>query len=195
MPKALILLVFVCLFSGVSIACDVEKISSLITNERINAKFEQIKEIEVLSKPLRSYGFMWMSETNNLVWQVNKPIKSTMVINAQGMSQYDRYDKKLAKQKMMSMEGVSSIFLNLAKGDLKELEKEFDMNWDCQSEEWQVTLKPKENKIADFLSTLSISGSNRIEKLSYTEVRGDITHITLTQQSDKLKASLNHYLE
>jgi len=194
-PKALILLVFVCLFSGVSIACDVEKISSLITNERINAKFEQIKEIEVLSKPLRSYGFMWMSETNNLVWQVNKPIKSTMVINAQGMSQYDRYDKKLAKQKMMSMEGVSSIFLNLAKGDLKELEKEFDMNWDCQSEEWQVTLKPKENKIADFLSTLSISGSNRIEKLSYTEVRGDITHITLTQQSDKLKASLNHYLE
>jgi len=180
---------------SISDACDINKISDLIANNRLNAKFEQIKTIEVLSKPLRSQGVMWMSESGDLVWQVNRPIKSTIVINDQGMVQFDRHDKKIAKQKMFSMDEISLMFLNIANGNLEELEKGFDMTWKCQIGTWEVMLEPKNKKISNFLSALSIRGDTKIQQFSYTEPRGDTTEITLTHQLDKLSELLSYYLK
>lgn len=192
--KYLLLLIGSTAASFVGAQCNVETISKKLVLVKINSQFSQSKNIATLSKPLKSKGVIWMSNQKTLVWQVNKPIKSTLVIDQRGMRQFNRKDQLQDSNQQMVPASMTTLFFNIASGNFVELEKSFEMKVNCEQEKWQVNLIPKEKDLKSILKQLSIKGSTSISGFSYTEIRGDMTQVELVDSPVSLELQLNQYL-
>jgi len=165
-----------------------------LTNSSLNATFKQIKHIKSFSLPLRTSGKIWLSDSNQLVWQVIKPIKSTIVITGDGLSQFNRKDIKQDDAPNLIGNDLSQVFLNVATGDFKSLKNDFNMDLTCQKKFWIFKLTPKNEPLINVLTSIDIFGEKNINGFSYIEKRGDATSIELTPESHSFYQELSFYL-
>ncbi len=191
--KILTISIFVVFFNSIA-AVNLDKISEIFSANPLQANFEQSKNIAALSSPLRTKGGIWMSESNQLVWQVTFPIKSTLVIGDKGFTQYDSNDMQTQQSNNDYTLELSLMFLNITKGDLKELQEKFNIHCDCLNSDWTLTLLPKENALKNILEEIKIHGSKKMERFSYKEQNGDETLIQLIPTSIDLSQQLSRYL-
>ncbi len=184
------------LFVGTAKAeCSVESITNLLSQSKLNATFVQRKEIKALNKPLLSSGKLWLAPQAKLVWQVNKPIKSTLVIGADEMTQYNRKDQPVSALGNIAPQGISQLFLAIAHGNLAGLAQGFELQLACQKEGWQLALTPKQQQLSQLISGITITGQQTISSFSYVETRGDRTMVELTHQAESLSTELSRYLK
>lgn len=179
---------FAILFSLISAsaysACDIEDISAQLADSKPSYLFTQSKTIASLSRALNSSGVIWMSPTDELVWQVQKPVRSTTVISANGVKQFNRRDELQPSIDNPFAADLSTIFLSLLTGDFAALESSFAQSLSCDGDHWELTLEPRSGNLADLLSTLSVTGAENMESVSYRETRGDLTEIQLSVAQD-----------
>ena len=184
------------LFSQPSYAeCSLGAITQTLSESQLNASFIQSKKITALNKPLESLGKIWLSPQSALVWQVNKPIKSTMVIKAGQIIQYNRKEQRLDSNKMATPDGVAELFFAIANGTLTDLSEQFKISLQCDEDAWQMQLEPKEVELSQLITQLTIVGSKKIDAFSYLESRGDFTSVTLTHLQSSLAAELARYVD
>lgn len=178
-----------------SAQCTLESITNKLSKTKLNASFVQNKKIPALTKELKSEGHIWLSNEAELVWQVKKPIKSTMVIKQAKIIQFNRKDYRLESTNMTAPSGLAKLFYSIANGDFAELSEQFKLDLQCNEATWQVTLHPKEQQLSQFIKQLSLIGAEQINSFSYIENRGDKTQVLLTHLQESLSAELSRYLE
>jgi hypothetical protein len=186
-----------CSFQTVA-ECSLASITDSLSKATLNASFVQEKKIAALNMPLRSYGKIWFSNSSQLVWQVNRPIKSTMVIMRDEITQFNRKDLRLENKSNIAPAGIAKLFHSIANGDLENLSEQFETQLNCQEQQWRLLLKPKGAPLNQLLSQLEIHGVhsvNAIQTFSYTEIRGDVTLVTLTHLEQSLSSELSWYLK
>lgn len=183
------------MFFNSTVAMELEHISKIFKDNPIQANFEQSKHILGLSSPLRTKGQIWMSKSNQLIWQVTYPIKSTLVINKYGVTQYDSADKKIQQSNNAYSSEISSMFLNIVKGDFQTLQKRFDIACDCLALNWTLTLLPKEVALKKVLEKITIHGVTQLDGFSYKEINGDETLIKLKPTKTELSQQLQQFLD
>lgn len=176
-------------------ACSIEAINKFMLPQNSTASFEQIKQIKALSRPLKSSGELWLSSTQQLVWQMQKPIKSTLVLDGTEVTQFDKNDKKLQTPNNAIIGKISQVFLNLIKGDFNQLETNFETNLECQGEHWKLSLHPKEKMFANLFSRLSIEGETHLSQIVIEEKRGDLTTLQLSQPENKQTFDTEKYID
>lgn len=192
-------------YTNIVIACEKNAILEKIQQESLNVYFEQSKIISVLPKPLISRGKIWQSEENAIVWQVTYPIKSTTVIKAAGMVQFDRNDKIIEQNNSFQSNQLVNLLLDVASVNFTKLSASFEMSWDCDNlpnqppsllgNSWSVDLTPKDKSMKKFLTKITMSGNERLNFFSYQEVRGDVTKIQLKAESQSFAEELRIYLK
>lgn len=175
--------------------CTIDTITQRLSETKLNASFVQSKKIPALENVLKSEGSIWLSEKAELVWQVDKPIKSTMVIKQGDIIQYNRKDQRIDSRKAVAPSGLAGLFYSIASGDFAALSEQFEIELQCNQLTWEVLLQPKDQQISQFIKELRLTGAEQINSFSYLEKRGDNTQVELTHLKTPLSSELARYLD
>ncbi len=146
----------------------------------LRGKFQQTKQITVLSRPLISTGQFMSVKARGLLWQTVQPVKSTYLISPQGI-------KNIAADTAIPGGGFSQslggVFSALISGDLLTLKQFFNVYF-YQSEidaDWSIGLIPhKESLIAKGIASIILTGDEYVQAISIDEVSGDTTKIVFS---------------
>ena len=185
--------------AGSTYACDLMTISKRLSSESFAARFEQNKQIEVLASPLISRGQMYLSTNNGLVWQLQRPLKSTSVFSSNIFKQFDSRDQEVTFGSAVVQHRIqqfAKIFVDLVGGKLNRLHDDFDTKVECNGEQWSLLMKPRKDRLSRVLRNVNLTGSENINTISIEEVGGDITHINITEVThNKDQNNLREYFE
>jgi len=157
----------------------------------LKSLFTQSKKIKVLKRPLKSSGRLIFDRSIGVFWELQKPFKSTIVIDKDKLTSIDDDGKKItikAEEKPM-LYGFTKIFLAIFSGNTKELKEHFEIYYGKSSEGWKIGLIPKSSSLKKVLSKILLIGSeSTVSAITLWEENGDITNIEFskTQKLDKL---------
>lgn len=176
-------------------SCELKDVNYSVFKDSNHIDFVQTKEIQALSRPLVSSGKIWLSPNDELVWQTLVPIKSTLVISASGLRQYNKNDILQTEISLPVAQDLANIFLSILSSDFAALEQSFETSLHCNDNSWQLALKPFESEIENFLTSISIEGSDILQVIAFQEKRGDHTEIKLSEPMPDNNLNFRVYLE
>lgn len=157
-------------------------------------EFSQSKTISTISRPLRSSGLLGLSAAGELVWQTREPLLSTLVINTGSLKLFNREDVLVNELSNESVQQMSAILLQVLGRDTAALENSFAINATCSDDGgWQLNLQPLA-QLGELLNSVSFAGHQNIETIRFSEKRGDVTELALTQVPATRLAELERYL-
>lgn len=167
--------------------CTLESIAAKLNEQAKLSQFVQTKTVTILKKPLISNGYLLITDNNQVVWQTQEPIKSTLLIGQQSLRQFNKNDQPVMSpannnQKMSQL--ISSTFMAILAGDFEKLDSHFSVALDCTETRWSIELEASSNDMKPIITNINISGQNHIELLSFTEASGDSTQLVLSPSAD-----------
>lgn len=167
--------------------CTLESIAAKLNEQAKLSQFVQTKTVTILKKPLISNGYLLITDNNQVVWQTQQPIKSTLLIGQQSLRQFNKNDQPVMSpannnQKMSQL--ISSTFMAILAGDFEKLDSHFSVALDCTETGWSIELEASSNDMKPIITNINISGQNHIELLSFTESSGDSTQLVLSPSAD-----------
>lgn len=160
--------------------CDISELGFLAADENVHYEFTQTKTVAALSQPLISSGLLGLSDEQELLWQTLRPLKSTLVIGAGGLKQFNRNDQLVNDVANPAAVQLAQVFLNLLSGNTDVLDATFTQDLTCDGDAWELNLVPISSDLRNMLEALALSGSEHIDKVSFREARGDFTEIVLS---------------
>ncbi len=188
-----------CLLSVAASECDLKSISANLATDNIYVDFTQTKNIQNLSRPLVSKGQIWITPNEQLVWQTQFPIKSTMVMSKDSVRIYNKYDKALVENNPAIIEKISNLFLTILSGESEKIKKVFFQKASCNNGQWELELSPKNIELVKIINQILVSGSRTIDSIYYQEKRGDTTKIDLIritpENTSEVATKFKVYLE
>lgn len=122
-------------------------------------QFTQERRIAVLSRPVLSSGVLDFSADHGLCWQLQKPYATTLLIDAEGIFQIE---KEQAPKRLMAggnpvFETFSRVYLALFKGDVRQLQKDFELQPSMLDDGWTLELLPKADSPLSWLQVIEMS--------------------------------------
>jgi len=180
-----ILLLIISTFSHAKSLQDIEQL--LASQHLVRGNFEQLRNLEMFSAPLQSSGNFMIHKKSGLLWQQTAPFPVVLVLTKNKLSQ------KIAGQPAQIMTAqqnpmafyFSHIFLSLFDGDKEQIGQQFNQDITEINENWILTLTPKLAPLDAVFSTITILGSQYIDQIELTEIRGDKTTIIFSNQSEQ----------
>lgn len=158
-------------------------------------EFTQAKTISTISRPLSSSGVLGVATSGELLWQTTQPLKSTMVIDAEGMKVFNRDDKLVNELSDPAIRNIAALFQHVLKGDAAALGNSFRASMTCANNgKWQLDLKPETEDLRKLLRSVTVTGAANVDTISFTEIRGDATQITLVPADIARLRELESYL-
>ena len=177
--------------------CTLESIAAKLNEQAKLSQFVQTKKVTILKKPLISKGYLLITDNNQVVWQTQEPIKSTLIIGQQSLKQFNKNDQSVMSpannnQKMSQL--ISSTFMAILAGNFEKLDNHFSVALECAETGWSIELEASSNDMKPIITNITISGQNHIELLSFTEASGDSTQLVLSPSADlNLTSQLRSY--
>jgi len=130
----------------------------------IKCKFKQEKSLQNLEKPLVSGGEFEFIKNKGVVFHTTYPINSTV-----------DYTNKNYKQ-------INDIVNAISTKKYSKLEKDFNFYYANEAENWILGMKPKKNSAAnDYITAITISGSDIIKRINILQTNGNETTIWFTK--------------
>lgn len=130
----------------------------------IKCKFKQEKYLKNIEKPLVSSGDFEFAEKNGVYFYTKYPVQSTV-----------DYTNKNYKQ-------INDIVNAVSTKKYSKLEKEFSFYYEGNSKKWSLGMKPKKDSNAyNYLSAITIEGSDYINKISIQQTNGNKTVLWFTK--------------
>lgn len=182
------------IFSEAVMACELSELNFLAADDAQHYTFTQTRTVTALRNPLTSSGTLGLTTNAELVWQTLQPLKSTLVISTAGVRQFDSADALVTSTTNPVADGMARMFLAILSGDPNAIEATFSHTLACEDGAWQLTLTPVDPAVAQFLDVVTVSGSERIEFVSFREVRGDFTEVLLSAAVSSSLDNLESYL-
>ena len=162
-------------------ACNMEDIAEMLIQQTA-WNFEQEKTVSALSRTLHSEGQFWLQNEENLVWQLDHPVRAVTVISSSGVRQYNSAGEIRMEDSNPVLNELSRVLLSLLKGNFESLQQVFDISLACADDGvyWEMELRPTGEQMVSLLSSIRLSGADSIEVLSFVEARGDATRLRLS---------------
>ncbi|WP_223669734.1 outer membrane lipoprotein carrier protein LolA [Kangiella shandongensis] len=195
---ALVALISPQISSATDEGCELNAIATKLQSQPELSRFEQEKSIKVLSKPLYSSGYLLLSQDSGLVWQTLEPIKSTTVITDTEFKQYNKSDQLISlpdNGNQPASQLISSTFLAILSGSFTELDKNFTVATRCDDSQWTISLTPTNSTIDNVMHHITVTGSQRIQRIAFTEANDDVTQLSFTPDTtEHMITQLREYL-
>ena len=157
--------------------------ASLAQVQQVDGVFHERKEMSVLEQPLSSSGLLHYRAPSFLEKDVLEPEPQTYQIDGDRViveTPKDGRHEFAVDQYPGVRPLVESVRATLA-GDQAALERHFHLQLSGQREAWTLSLKPIDEKIAERIVAIVISGAeNRLLRVETVEANGDHTVMTVT---------------
>ncbi|MGF1728713.1 LolA family protein [Photobacterium kasasachensis] len=158
---------------------------TLSSQPLVRGDFAQTRKMEMFDAPLTSQGHFLLAEQHGLLWQQAMPFPVSLVLTKDKLSQQfgDQAAQVMSASDNPMVFYFSHIFLSLFKGDTRQLTEQFNLTLSDKSNgRWQLLLTPKAAPLNAVFKAIALDGKTFIDHLILTEVRGDQTTITFSNQ-------------
>lgn len=141
----------------------------------VRGGFDQAKTVARLKKDFRSSGSFLFSGRDGVVWNVEKPYPSLIVMTPTRLAQ------KAPGGKLSVMEGSgNAVFQRFADtlqavfaGRFDSLERDFELHFAGDAADWRIGLVPREATVKSVVRSMEIRGDRFIRSLRLVEAGGD----------------------
>ncbi len=135
-------------------------------------EFTQIRQLPELTRPLRSSGRFVHDVDRGILWQVDEPAPSTLVITPGGL--YRNGERQSGASPMTTLRPV---FRALFSGDMARLQDHFEVTTKAVDVGWELELSPRDSSLADALASITLSGDAYPHKVMIKEGEGGRTEL------------------
>lgn len=160
----------------------------------IQGEFTQQRFLNALPKPITTSGTFILNNApahNGLLWQMEKPFKSTVRVSPKGIMQW--HNQQWVENARTGQSQQVSLFLGLLSGNISALEQQFSVQLSGSNTDWTLTLTPKSLLMKQIFNTIILTGDRLVKTIELTEKQGDRTLITL--QNNQLNQPLSAFAE
>ena len=137
-------------------------IARLASYPVVRADFVQERTQPSLTKPVVSTGRMVLSREHGLLWQVEAPVKVTLVFTASGGTGGGAAEAEMGR-----------LVRAILTGDLRELRSAFTFEPHGDLERWTIRLVPKARELAQYLRMIELGGGAHLESIGIDETAGE----------------------
>lgn len=159
----------------------------------VRAEFSQSKSMAALKRPLQTQGKFVFSRTQGVLWQIEQPYRISYVLGEERVVEIaaDGSRKERSARDLPGLAQVGRVFRAMLGADTAALRQYFDLRLQGDENHWQLTLKPRQAQIAQFISNIEIEGGVFVSEIRLQEVSGDTSKIQFRNSvgSNALSAS------
>jgi hypothetical protein len=164
----------------------------------LRGKFQQTREIELLSKPLQSNGYFLLSGMG-LYWHQEAPVASVMIADSERLLQRvgDGPLQSIDVEKNPVVLTFSQSFLSIFEGDEAELRKHFEVSFEPgdQPDNWQISLTPVSFPMSEAIESIILNGREYIEELKVISRSSERTIISFSDLQTEPTELTEHEIE
>ncbi len=166
-------------------------IDKLQKNNFFRSDFIQKKHIKILSSPLISRGNILFSADKGIIWKINKPFQSKLIISENKITEISLQNGTPVKtqKKLSGMQSFYIIFQALFTGDIKTIRQYFSVTYQGNTKKWTIFLTPLSSPLNKIFNEISLTGDEQIKNIVFSEKNQDSTQIDFINPSNK-----NHHL-
>ncbi|WP_109994773.1 outer membrane lipoprotein carrier protein LolA [Salinisphaera sp. LB1] len=157
----------------------------------LRGRFVQHKHLAELDRALVSRGHYVVARNRGLLWQVDKPVHSTLVITPQSLTESSQGQQTahISAQQQPALGAVASILLAVFQGNTDQLSRYFKIQRpDQDSSGKTLTLTPRTDAVKHFITRLKISGGDSVRRIRIDQPGGDYSIIDLHPAQHTAKA-------
>jgi len=186
------LIALVCVFATVSLAAPadskadlVNAMSAMTAHKVTTGNFKQIKTIKKLNREFISTGTFTITNGEGILWNVEKPFASKLIISGDKMVQESANGKKTemaAKDNAVFAE-FSKTIQSVFSGKVDELEKHFEVSFKKSGKSYVVNLVPKEAAVRSVIASMVLEASAELDKVTLIDGDGNTTVYEFTNHS------------
>ncbi len=147
------------------------------------ASYTQTKHISKIKKDLVSTGKMLMAPNRGMVFIIERPYRSVMIVGRDQMKQQVGSGKvsQMDVSKNHIYTSMASSLESIFTGDYDTIEKNFKISFLSQDGRWYLGLRPREKTLSAFIESITIAGRDTLEELLMKEESGDYVLYTFTE--------------
>jgi hypothetical protein len=164
-------------------AAPVAKIQAMLAKpEVLCGRFDQIKQLAGLKKPLASNGRFCVVANKGVLWRTLKPFPNTLrltrdeIVHLQG----ERVAMRLEAKNEPVVRMINGVMFSLLGGDLAQLDQLFEVDGTADASSWQVALKAREPALTKAVGAISLEGGAYVKSIVMQEASGDKTTIVFS---------------
>lgn len=153
----------------------------------VRGSFRQEKYLAELDRPLVSSGRFLMVRDHGLIWEIERPFESTLIIGRQHMVQRvdGRQTLRLSRAEQPGLQVVAAVLMAVFQADLDRLRDFFDIRAvPGEGEGWHLVMQPTADSVTEFVERLTVHGTDGVERIEFEEPGGDRSLIRLQRTPD-----------
>jgi hypothetical protein len=162
----------------------VAEIQSMLARPKVLCgRFDQIKQLAGLTKPLASNGRFCVVADKGVLWRTLEPFRNTVRLTRDEIVQLhgDRVAMRLDAKQEPAVRMINNVLFALLQGDLGQIEKLFAIVGATHDNNWRVTLKPHEPALAKAISSIALDGGAYVKNITISEASGDRSSIVFSE--------------
>ena len=161
-----------------------EVCKSISSHKITKGNFSQTKMIKKIMREIKSSGTFIVSANDGVLWNTQKPFKSSMAITKSGIVQTNAHGKKnvIAAGQNATFEQISALMASLFSGDSDSLDNNFQIEFIGSPQEWNINLVPRDLSVKNFIESIEMTGRAAIDMMILHEPSGDFTKYEFTNQ-------------
>ncbi len=173
--RGAILIVLLVLFAPAPAIGGSAELPELVQHETAVGRFVQRRQLPELERPIVSRGRFAYSAERGLLWLIEAPIESRLVIDAEGVRQDGEPVRGSA-----AFEAIRPLFESLFSGDLGPLERDFTVSREDAGQDWRLVLSPRDGRLARALDRITIEGADTPRRVVIEASDGSRTELEFT---------------
>ena len=158
----------------------------------VRGGFEQLKSVKGFKQPLRSSGDFIVARGKGIVWHVQQPFESVLVVkpdSLQSRGSDGKVTMQMRAQDEPVLRTVNAMLFAVMTADLVQLKQYFQISGKAQATGWQLHLVPRDAVLAQWLASVEVQGAQFVQFVQLQEARGDSSEIRIQGASAEQKLS------
>lgn len=148
----------------------------------VKGRFEQLKTVQGFKQPLRSSGEFVVAQSRGIVWQVQQPFASTLVVTPESL-QSRGADGAVSMQMQAGDEPVlrtvNAMLFAVMSANVAQLRQMFEVTGKADAQGWSLHLQPRDALLAQWLKSIDLQGQAFVRTVQLQEARGDRSEIRI----------------
>ena len=161
-------------------AAPVAKIASMLAKPNVLCgRFNQVKELVGLKKPVTTSGRFCVVSGKGILWRSLEPFPNTLRITRNEIVEFRgaKVATRLDGAREPKVQMINGLLFSLLAGDIGQLENFFQVDATIHDNSWNARLMAREKAMASVISQIALEGDVFVKKIVISEVSGDRTEI------------------
>lgn len=151
-------------------------------NKILRSQFKQTRHLKILSRPLLSEGQLNYFSGKGIIWEIEKPIKSKVIISPNKITEINVNREPISRP---NFGGIYTVLDALLNGNAAIINKNFTINFEGSTENWHIELTPRFSPLDKIFKTIEMHGKHQINRIILNDNNQDSTIITLISTQKK----------